>query len=71
MVEAIPEWSEKIVIFLANGFPDKELRKDVARKLLKECEPYTLIAGTLYRRGKDDILRRCPREDEYLFILRD
>ncbi|MCO5563733.1 hypothetical protein L7F22_017380 [Adiantum nelumboides] len=71
MVETIPEWSEKIVNFLVNGFPPKELRKDVARRLIKECEPYSLIAGTLYKLGKDDILRRCAREDEYLYILQE
>ncbi|MCO5557534.1 hypothetical protein L7F22_011100 [Adiantum nelumboides] len=71
MVETIPEWSEKIVNFLVNGFPPKELRKDVAQRLIKECEPYSLIAGTLYKLGKDDILRRCAREDEYLYILQE
>ncbi|MCO5567076.1 hypothetical protein L7F22_020761 [Adiantum nelumboides] len=38
MVETILEWNEKIVNFLVNGFPPKELRKDVARTLIKECE---------------------------------
>ncbi|MCO5595618.1 hypothetical protein L7F22_049663 [Adiantum nelumboides] len=71
MVETIPEWSEKFINFLVNGFPPKELRKDVARRLIKECEPYSLIAGTLYKLGKDDILRRCAREDEYLYILQE
>lgn len=69
MVEAIPEWSEIIVNFLANGFRSKELRKDIARNPTKEYEPYSLIVGTLYRRIKDDILRRCHRKDEYLYIL--
>ncbi|MCO5554464.1 hypothetical protein L7F22_007993 [Adiantum nelumboides] len=69
MIETIPEWSEKIVNFLVNGFPPKELHKDVARRLIKECELYSLIAGTLYKLGKDDILKRCAREDEYLYIL--
>ncbi|MCO5603633.1 hypothetical protein L7F22_057784 [Adiantum nelumboides] len=71
MVETIPEWSEKIVNFLINGFPPKELRKDVARKLIKECEPYSLIARTLYKLGKDDTLRQCAREDEHLYILQE
>ncbi|MCO5597252.1 hypothetical protein L7F22_051328 [Adiantum nelumboides] len=71
MVETIPEWSEKIVNFLVNGFSPKELRKDVAPRLIKECEPYSLIGGTLYKLGKDDILRRCAREDEYLYILNE
>ncbi|MCO5600414.1 hypothetical protein L7F22_054526 [Adiantum nelumboides] len=71
MVDTIREWSEKIVNFLVNGFPPKELRKDVARRLIKECEPYSLIAGTLYKLEKDEILRRCAREDEYLYILQE
>ena len=71
MVETMPEWSEKIVNFLVNGFPPKELRKDLARKLIKECAPYCLVAGTLYKQGKDDVLRRCAREDEYLYILQE
>ncbi|MCO5606432.1 hypothetical protein L7F22_060620 [Adiantum nelumboides] len=71
MVETIFEWSEKIVNFIFDGFSPKELHKDVAQRLIKECELYSLIAGTLYKLGKDDILRRCAREDEYLYILQE
>ncbi|MCO5575353.1 hypothetical protein L7F22_029153 [Adiantum nelumboides] len=71
MVETILEWSEKIVNFLVNGFLPKELQKDVDQRLIKECEPYLLIVGTLYKVGKDDILRRCARENKYLYILQE
>lgn len=71
MVETMPEWSERIVNFLVNGFPQKEICKDLACKLIKECGPYFLMAGTLYKRGKDDVLRQCAHEDEYLYILQE
>ncbi|MCO5555202.1 hypothetical protein L7F22_008745 [Adiantum nelumboides] len=35
----------------------------------KEAEDYVLIEDNLYRRGKDDQLRMCATEEEYVLIL--
>ena len=40
-----------------------------ARRLTKDATPYQLIAGQLYKQGKDGIICRCIREDEFILIL--
>ena len=64
LVDSIPQWSEHIVDVLAHGLTNVcNLGKQKARQIIKESAHYQLIAGQLYKRGKDDLLRRCPRED--------
>ena len=38
-------------------------------RLIRDAAPYQLIAGQLYRQGKDGVMRRCVREDEFILIL--
>ena len=40
-----------------------------ARRLIRDAAPYQLIAGQLYKQGKDGVMRRCIREDEFILIL--
>ena len=40
-----------------------------ARRLIRDTAPYQLIAGQLYKQGKDGVMRRCVREDEFILIL--
>ena len=40
-----------------------------ARRLIRDAAPYQLIAGQLYKQGKDGVLRRCVREGEFIPIL--
>ena len=72
LVDSIPQWSEHIVDVLAHRLTNiQNLGTQKARQILKESADYQLIAGQLYKRGKDDILRRCPREDETLHIMEE
>ena len=58
LVDLIPQWSEHIVDALAHGLTNiRNLGTQKARQILKESADYQLIAGQLYKRGKDDILR--------------
>jgi hypothetical protein len=40
------------------------------RRLVYRAEPYTLISGILYKKGKDEILRRCINPSEVPLILK-
>ena len=72
LVDSIPQWSEHIIDVLTNGLTNvRQLGRQKAWQIVKECADYQLIAGQLYKRGKDDILRRCPREDETLHIMEE
>jgi len=57
-----------------SGRPPPDMSKADARKLIRLARPYQLIAGQMYVRGKDDIIRRCalPHEvDSILFQAHD
>ncbi|MCO5603819.1 hypothetical protein L7F22_057972 [Adiantum nelumboides] len=45
------------------------MSKSRVRTITKEVENYVLIEDNLYRRGKDDQLRMCTTEEEYIPIL--
>jgi hypothetical protein len=38
--------------------------------LIFKAQPYTMIGGVLYRKGKDEILRRCINPSEVLLIFK-
>ena len=70
LVDLVPEWAEEICHYLANGLPtDTPVDMAKARRLIRDAAPYQLIAGQLYKQGKDGVMRRCVREDEFILIL--
>ena len=40
-----------------------------ARRLIRNAAPYQLIASQLDKQGKDGVMRKCIREDEFILIL--
>jgi hypothetical protein len=40
------------------------------RRLVYRAEPYTLISGIFYKKGKDEILKRCINPSEVPLILK-
>ena len=70
LVDLIPEWAKEICHYLTNGLPiDTPLDMAKARRLIRDAAPYQLIAQQLYKQGKDGVMCRCIREDEFIFIL--
>ena len=70
LIDLVPEWVEKNFHYLINGLPtDRSLDISRAKRLIRDAAPYQLIVGQLYKQGKDGIIRRCIREDEFILIL--
>ena len=67
-LDIIPRWSEPIARFLSMGIFDDDdtLSK---QEIVRMSAPYTLISGSLYRKGGDGILRLCLGPEEYSDIL--
>ena len=69
VVEVISaDYSEIIQYLTFQTFPldyDEKLK----RRLILKSGPYTMIAGTLYKQGKDGVLRRCVFASEVQTIL--
>ena len=68
-IETAPRWAKHIVSFLSTGYISDTYSIPKSMVLLEDSAPYTLIAGRLYRRGGDGIMRLCPDPSEYTMIL--
>ena len=67
---SISQWSEHIIDVLTNGLTNvQQLGRQKDQQIIKECADYQLISSQLYKRGKDEILRHCPREDKTLHVM--
>ena len=64
-----PKWAEPIVKFLTTHTFPENMSKVRQRYLQKQAAKFCMIANQLYHRGKDDQLRICVIENEYLGVL--
>ena len=66
----MPLSNQWIAHYLTNGLhTDTPVDIAKARRLIRDAAPYQLIASQLYKQGKDGVMRRCIREDEFIPIL--
>lgn len=70
-VDATPTWYEDVVMLLSTGRFPEGLEARGKRRLLLKCRPFQLIAGQLYKMGRDAILRRCVNPHEVPLIVED
>jgi hypothetical protein len=63
-----PEYAEIINYLQTNTFPEG-LSKKQQQRLIFKAAPYSIIADTLYKKGKDGVLRRCIMNSEVPLIL--
>ena len=64
-----PKWAEAMVEYMTTNVVPEGMSKVRQRYLQKHAQDYCVIANQLYHRGKDDSLRICVTEAEYLGIL--
>lgn len=70
-VEAVPKELVDIVQFLQGDQAPKGLTKKKKKILAIKVTPYTLINGSLYKLGQDDVLIRCVPKYERKEILEE
>ena len=58
-VDYASEEYEGIVEYMMSGRPPPGMTKLEARQLIRRAGPYQLIAGQIYIKGKDEVIRRC------------
>ena len=63
-VEMIPKWSKDVVPMLTMGTLQLSPSKDVNLALVEHSQHYSMIAGRLYKGGKDLILQLCIDKEE-------
>ena len=69
-VDVIPPEYADVIYYLTKGafladFSDKQ-----KQRLVFKAQPYTMIGEVLYKKGKDEILRRCINPSEVPLILK-
>ena len=64
-----PQWSEYIVDYLQTHILPANISLARKRAIEIEARNYTLIGNQMYHRGKDQQLRLCVTEAEYIPIL--
>ena len=70
-IDVIPlEYVEIVNYLQSNTFP-KDYSVKQEQRLAFKAGPYTIIANTLYKQGKDDVLRKCVTSYEIPQILKD
>ncbi|KAL3689796.1 hypothetical protein R1sor_016105 [Riccia sorocarpa] len=64
-------WQSPLRYFLAKGELPEDTPYHFKRRITQKIKQYTLIHGKLYKRGVDQILRRCVNEEEVLKIMEE
>ena len=64
-----PKWAKSIVKFLTTHTFSKNMSKTRQRYLQKQAVEFHLISNQLYHHKKDEQLRICVTENEYLGVL--
>ena len=66
-----PKWSNYIVDYLNHTLFPENMSKTRIKAIETEAQVYQLIGNQLYKRCKDNQLRLCVSEIEYLSILQE
>ena len=62
-------WYDQLLSFLTDGIMPGEFNADQRRKFALKSRPYLVIAGALYKKGIDQVIRRCVPDFEQSVIL--
>jgi len=71
LVSSFDPWYGDIVLYLQTLKFPQHLWRDDRRRVRYQAKNYTIVCDTLYRRGIDNILRRCLNHKEAESVLND
>ena len=69
-IDVIPREYAKIIEYLQNNKFPINFNNKQKRRLAFKAMSYTIIADTLYKKRKDEVLRRCVTSSEISLILK-
>ena len=64
-------FSDKMLLFLTDGLLPEDMSVDQRRKFVLKSKPFLVIAGGLYRKGVDQIIRRVVPDFEQRAVLQE
>ncbi|WP_208972767.1 hypothetical protein, partial [Escherichia coli] len=62
---------DQMMQFLTDGILPLTMTADQKKKFALRSRPFLIIAGALYRRGADQIIRRCVPDEEQKVVLQE
>ena len=68
-VTIAPKWSQYMVDYITTRIFPEDISKARQKAIELESRDYAIIGEQLYKRGKDNQLRLCATESEYLPLL--
>ena len=68
-VTIAPKWSQYMVDYITTRIFPEDISKARQKAIELESRDYAIIGEQLYKRGKDNQLRLCATESEYLSLL--
>jgi hypothetical protein len=69
MIEEVSDWRRELIDYLENGIQPAEMRS--AMKLRMKAGRFTIVNGTLYKRGFTLPLLKCVSLEEGNYILQE
>ena len=69
-VDIIPPEYANVIYYLTKGVFFADYSDKQKQRLVFKAQPYTMIGEVLYKKGKDEILRRCINSSEVPLILK-
>ena len=69
--QTFDNWYDQMVQFLTDGVLPSNMSTDQKKKFALRSRPFLIIAGALYRKGADQIIRRCVPEEEQKAVLQE
>ena len=62
-------WYDQLLMFLIDGVLLDRFTSDQRKKFALKSKPFLVIAGALYRKGIDQIIRRCVPDEEQQAVI--
>ena len=69
-IKMVPTWSEEFIPLLTIGQWNTPGTLKKKKDMIQRIIPFVMIAGRMYRKGTDGILRLCIEPEEQYFYLR-
>lgn len=70
-VSVSDNWYDEMLGFLTEGIFHEEMSKDKRKRLALRSRTFLISAGVLYKRGIDQVIRRCVPDFEQAAVLRE
>ena len=70
-IEVTDNWYDEMLGFLTKGMFPEAMGKERKKKIALRSRTFQVIAGVLYKRGIDQVVKRCVPDFEQRIVLKE